>query len=1286
MFEFREARRPYPGLRPFEVYEAEIFFGREEHTDKLLEILQRERFLAVIGPSASGKSSLVRAGLLPGLAMGSLGTGSDWRIALLRPGNRPLRSLAQALMRTEALGRELLGDAKIPLDRHDITAEVATVDAELRRGPLALLHLVQAAHERRPPAVAPFNLLILVDQFEELFAYTESGAEQADESEMLVNLLLAARQELTAGVHIVLTMRSDFLGECVRFQGLPEAINRVQYLTPRLTRQQMESAIAGPARVFGGELRAELVAELINGIGQNSDQLPILQHALARMWQVAVERSPQAPVIGWTTSRAVGGVQKALNQHGDAVLVGMDLAEQRLAEAMFRAITRRRQSDSGQQDVRRPSRLGGIAESAGQDWRDFMPIVQTFADPDVCFIQTRGEYGPDCVVDLSHEALIRQWTQLQTWVADEAWRAAEYHRVLDRALAYADGESNLLSGTELARAADWWNPRPSEKRPWQPSAAWASRYARIVGADERSPGRGLPEFQFESTISFIRASLEEQRRLTDEKAAREQRELEAQSERVRFAEERASLSREEARRARRQSVYLAFGAVAAAAAAVFALYFKNAAEKASGEATVRRLAANSLAIVSSYGRGSDLDAMRIALAADRLDPQDAVLFSLRAVLNGSASLLYAMELPQGIQSVAYSADRSRILSAGGDGRLRIWDARNGNFVAEPLPERVSPVSSMAYSPDGLRIIAGSVDGMLTMRDARSGAVIGKPWKGHNGRVSIVAYSPDGSTLASASVDDHRLRLWDSRTGEPIGLPPEGDDGAVSSVSYSPDGRSIVSGGRDGRLRLWSVRSGAAIGLPMEGHVGPVSSVAYSPDGHFVVSGGDDGQLIRWDVRRGTSVEKINRAHLGSVSCVAYRADGLEIVSGGTDGRLRQWDVKGSRMLGHDQALVEHAGSFRSVAYSADGSRIYSYGRDGTLRFWDASKGERGGRLLKGHVGKVWSATYSPDGLRLASGGDDGTIRLWDAKTGRPIGDVLTDQEGVVFSVAYSPDGLRIASAGSDGTVRLRDGRSGRSIAPPMRGHLDAVWSVAFSPDGQRLVSAGRDGTLRQWDGRTGVSVGAPLRGHAGEASSAAYSPDGSRIVSAGVDGTVRLWDSQTSRAIGPPMKAVEPVQHVAYSGDGRRIVSAGDNGVLRQWDAASGKPIGEPLKGHEGSITGASYSIDGKTIVSSGEDGTVRLWNTVSGDPIAEFKGHTGAVLSASYSADGLSIVSSGDDGTLRQWSTPQAWPALICAKLGRNFTKNEWRRHIGPNSAYAKQCPELPIPEVAEERQERLG
>ena len=489
MSDIHEITRPYPGLRPFESWEGEIFFGREEHTNRLLDILKERQFLAVIGPSGSGKSSLVRAGLLPILPLGSLGTGSDWRVALMRPGNRPIRSLTHALLERSTLGIELVGEEHIPLDDRDMTSDVALIEADLRRGPLGLIDIVQDARTRQTGQDA-FNLLVLVDQFEELFTYADAGGRQADEAEAFVNLLLAPQTVPDAQIYVVLTMRTDFLGNCVRFLELPDAINRAQYLTPRLTREQIERAITNPAYIFDGNVEPTLVTELINSVSNDPDQLPILQHALSRMWDEASQRQSESPCIAWNDFSAVGGITNALSLHADEILASLSprsqiepplCPEQLAAVDLFRAITEQRSAEAGGQAVRRPQSLVRIAQWSGRKWLDFKSVIDAYSREGINFLHINTALNEDTIVDISHEALIRQWQRLRDWVSQEARLAGEYQRFRSRAEAFKNGSGALLTGADLARALEWRNgtfSKGPDNEVWQPNANWADRYRK----------------------------------------------------------------------------------------------------------------------------------------------------------------------------------------------------------------------------------------------------------------------------------------------------------------------------------------------------------------------------------------------------------------------------------------------------------------------------------------------------------------------------------------------------------------------------------------------------------------------------------------------------------------------------------------------------------------------------------------------------------------------------------------------------------------------------------------
>ena len=440
---------PYPGLRPFRYDESDIFFGRERQTDQLLARLAHNRFLAVIGPSGCGKSSLVKAGMLPALRAGFMAeVGSRWRICELRPGDRPLGRLARALASPDILGAG-----------RDSEESAAFLEATLRRGPLGLIEIVKGAE-----ALRGATLLVLVDQFEEIFRYRERIA--ADEADAFVALLLASAGQHEVPIYVVITMRSDYLGECAVFQGLPEAVSDSQYLTPRLTREELELAIAGPARVFGGQVDPQLQNRLINDFGTDPDQLPLLQHAMARLWS-RCSASVAAPLLTVKDYEAIGGIAAALSKHGDEVLAELTPEQQRIAEIMFRRLSG---SENGRRDVRAPARVEEVAKIAAVEVDEVIAVAEAFRRPDCRFLAApEGPLRADTLLDVSHESLIRQWQRLAGWVAAEADSTEMYRRLCDWALRWEQGNAELWRGPDLASALAW---RQQEK----PSPEWAERY------------------------------------------------------------------------------------------------------------------------------------------------------------------------------------------------------------------------------------------------------------------------------------------------------------------------------------------------------------------------------------------------------------------------------------------------------------------------------------------------------------------------------------------------------------------------------------------------------------------------------------------------------------------------------------------------------------------------------------------------------------------------------------------------------------------------------------------
>lgn len=441
---------PYPGLRSFRRDETHIFFGREGTTNTMVDRLAARRFLAVTGASGSGKSSLVRTGLLDALDRGLLAqAGAGWLVADFRPGGQPLAALAAAVGDVLA---EAAGEAYGP-------ERLAVAQAQLARGPLGLVEWLGAAG--LPPGA---SLLLLVDQFEEIFRYRRS-----DEADAFVALLLGSVRQRQLPIYAVITMRSDFLGECARFEGLAEAINDSQFLAPRLTRPQLREAIEGPATVYGGRVEPALVNRLLNDSGANPDQLPLLSHVLMLLWQNAPDAPGQARVLTLAAYESLGGLEGALSNHADRVLAGLTPPQQHFAQSVFRALVE--SEGTLGRDVRRPLPLRELATVAGVAPRQLAPVVEAFRAPGRNFLTppSPAPLAPDTVIDISHESLIRQWARLRDWVREEFASAVTWRDLAARAALWKAGHEGRLRMPYLGMLLRWRDKQA-------PNAAWAARY------------------------------------------------------------------------------------------------------------------------------------------------------------------------------------------------------------------------------------------------------------------------------------------------------------------------------------------------------------------------------------------------------------------------------------------------------------------------------------------------------------------------------------------------------------------------------------------------------------------------------------------------------------------------------------------------------------------------------------------------------------------------------------------------------------------------------------------
>ena len=489
---------PFPGLRPFEMQEKYLFFGREDQTVELLKRLGQARFLAVVGTSGSGKSSLVRAGLLPELHGGTMtDAGSSWEISVMRPGGDPLTNLARAL---EDSG--IYDTDEENYYRH--------LRAMLGRSTMGLIEAVAQSKIKKEA-----NLLIVVDQFEEVFRFRSDNANHAEEAASFINLLLEAAEQTEKSIFVIITMRSDFLGDCSQFRGLAEAVNEGEYLIPRLNRNQRRLAIEGPVKVGGKQIEARLVQQLLNDIGDDPDQLPILQHALMRTWEYHEKGGGQGN-LDLEHYEATGGMQEALSRHADEVYDELPTDEDRkYCEKIFKALTERVSEGRG---IRHPMAMGELAEVVGvDDPRKLVPIVEAYRAAGRTFLMPPDsiELGPKVVVDISHESLMRVWGHLVNWVDEEAQSARIYRRLADTSLLFKENKAGLYRDPDLQISLAWRDQN-------NPTEAWADRYY---------PG-------FIGAMAFLEQSHETS--IAEEKAREEARRRELEQARRLAKEERKS--------------------------------------------------------------------------------------------------------------------------------------------------------------------------------------------------------------------------------------------------------------------------------------------------------------------------------------------------------------------------------------------------------------------------------------------------------------------------------------------------------------------------------------------------------------------------------------------------------------------------------------------------------------------------------------------------------------------------------------------------------------------------
>ncbi|HEU4411145.1 MAG TPA: protein kinase, partial [Polyangiaceae bacterium] len=1132
-----EGANPFPGLSAFQEADAGRFFGRDAEIAGAVRMLRHQPLVAVVGASGAGKSSFVRAGVIPALKR----SGERWEAFVLRPGRRPLLALGEVWARASEAPPG--GEGASAPGGSEPTERATT----LREEPGALGAALRARCRR-----GHGRALLFVDQFEELYTLGAGPAERA----AFLACLEGVADDASSPLRVVVALRADFFDRLVDERTLLGEVTRGLWALAPLGRAGLREALERPVEAAGYRFENEaLVGTMLDALEGTRSPLPLLQFVAAELWE---GRDRDQQLLTEASYERLGGVAGALSAHADAVLGRLPLREQRLCRAVLvRLVTpEKTRALVGLDELRQLGPEGEVE-----------PVVQHLVEARLLAIDS-GLERDGATVELVHESLIERWPEFGAWLEASAQDAHFLARL-------------------RAAAQPWQASGEAEGLLWREGAALEARaWLARRGAEPGGVGLGEREERYVRAVVALleRAQRRKRRALASVLATLSAIALAVSALAVRADREAVRASREAAR-AEARSVQARNATRLAVArerlpddptAALALVRELEPPEVPRGWADVARVALQSgvSRVVLPHPDG-------VWRAAFSPDGKRLVTASSDGTLrvwaaDGAGEPLVLRGHEGSVWSAAFSPDGKRLVTASRDKTVRVWNADGADELVV-LRGHERGVWSAAFSPDGKQIVSASSDKTVRVW-AADGA--GEPLvlRGHEDRVMSAAFSPDGKQIVSASAD-RTVRVWNADgAGEPIVR--RGHEGVVWSAAFSPDGRRLVTASDDKTVRVWAA-NGAGEPIVLRGHEGQVSSAAFSPDGRRLVTASNDKTARIWNAD-GAGDPLVLRGHDGEVRSAAFSPDGRRLVTASWDRTVRVWGADGA-----DEPLVVrgHESEVSSAAFSPDGRRLVTSSWDKTVRVW-AADGAGEPIVLRGHEGPITSAAFSPDGRRLLTASRDRTARVWNADgAGEPL--VLWGHEDQVLSAAFSPDGRRLVTASLDKTARIwRADGAGEPLV--VRGHESEVSSAAFSPDGQHLVTASWDRTVRVWaaDGAGELAV---LRGHERLVSSAAFSPDGKRLVTASWDKTVRVWNADGA---GEPivLRGHEgPVTSAAFSPDGRRLVTASWDKTVRVWAAdGAGEPI--VLRGHEGHVNWAAFSPDGQRLVSASEDHTVRVW------------------------------------------------------------------------------------------------
>jgi len=1172
---------PYKGLQFFNESDAEWFFGRHAVAARLVEAVHSQRFLAVIGASGSGKSSVVRAGMIPPLRHDPT---IDWKIHVITPTPHPLEALAVSLTK----------------DLESVTATATLID-DLQAGSRSLYlftHKLLSLQEKGTGSQARL-LLLLIDQFEELFTLCRSETER---QAFIDNLLTAVT--IDGGlVTAAITLRADFYERVAQYPELRELVSSQQVYIGAMSASELRQSIEEPAKRGGWELSPGLVELMLHDIGAGEGRqpepgaLPLLSHALLETW-----KRRRGNLLNLRAYTEAGGVRGAIARTANSVYnQGLTPEQQEIARSIFLRLT---ELGEGTQDTRRRISISElIPPGPALETEQIRTVLLKLADARLI---TTGED----TVEVAHEALIREWPTLREWLSQgrEGLRlhrhlteAAQEWHILER------DPGALYRGARLAQGLEW-----------------ALNNPRQLNLQEQA---------------FLNASQEAAEREAAEREAARLRELEAAQKLAEAEHQRADEQAQSARRLHQRAVFLAIALVVALGLAAAAIYFFSRADQNADLAAANAADARQQQAIAEQERANaelraqEAYARELSQAAEanlERDPELSMLLALEAV-----SVLENADLPvslqvQDILHRAMQASRARLTFTHPGGA---W--------------------GIDINPDGTRLATAGNDGAIRLWDAQTGKLI-QTLAGHQSSLEDVAFSPDGQHLASAGFAD-ATRIWDHATGEFVQTLSSPGTGAYF-LAYSPDGTRLAVSDKDDTVRIWDISSQPTTGLLLQELPGQMGNIAFSPDGsRLLTTSIDDGKSRVWDLMTGK--ELLILPYNYQASGLVFSPDGKRLaVEGSEIGMVTIFDLASGESL---ISLCCHTAGIRTIDFNSDGTLLATAGQEGVAKIWDANSGKEL-LSLSGGMGPVDDLVFSPEcavtpkapfagcGQYVYTTSRNGSIRKWDVS---PAGnrDLLTAQG---MNANFTPDGkgfevyeLTLPNQVALHTWQFQPTGEAQQVdtftLPPMPVPISAGDDMIFPEKAIELL-ASPDGSVQTWEvgkPESLITYNVPIS--TSDSLAGVYIlPDGLRMATRTGQGSTKIWDIAT----GEVLFSVTALGEVNFSPDGRLLAIGDENGSLSLWDAATGELL-RTIPAHQQAIMSLAFSPDGERLATGSLDTTAKIWDVSTGHELYTLVNRS-TPYSPAFSPDGKRLAVNQLDGSLYLWDvdpeSSTAWQLLF--------------------------------------------